>query len=77
MKTEHTFIWERNTSTNLPNLHVLKNNGVEIGFIYKPKDTNFDKNAWRLHKGIGIGNVFLGHEWTLNMAKRGVEKHCI
>ena len=54
-------------------VHVLYVAGSEVGFICKPPDTKTDKNAWRIHKGIGEGNEFLGHEWTMHEAKKILE----
>jgi hypothetical protein len=68
------FKWEQVTSTTMPNLFVLKRNGVEVGFIQKPKDTKTDKNAWRLYKGIGPLNTFLVHEYNKKLAMSQVEK---
>ena len=58
----------------MPNLFVLERNGVEVGFIQKPNDTKTDKNAWRLYRGVGPTNVFLGHEWNKKLAMSQVEK---
>lgn len=51
------------------NVHVLMHNDVEVGFITKPKDTKTDKNAWRIHKGIGETNEFIGHALNKGKAK--------
>jgi hypothetical protein len=50
-------------------LKVLEIRGEEVGFIYRPKNTRTDKNAWRIHTGIGESNIFRGHEWTEKDAK--------
>jgi hypothetical protein len=52
------------------------NGDKELGFITKPKDTRTDKNAWRLHQGIGANNNFLGHEYNKGLAMKQVEKAC-
>ena len=68
------FTWEQVKTTTMPNLFVLRRNGVELGFIQKPKDTKTDKNAWRLYKGIGPLNTFLGHEYNKKLAMSLVER---
>ena len=67
--------WKK-VKNSLPNLHVLFYKGKEVGFITKPNDTKFDKNAWRCHSGIGKFNHFLGHEYNMGMAMRNVEEAC-
>jgi hypothetical protein len=47
--------------------------GKETGFIYKPKDSKTDKNAWRVYLGIGDSARFIGHAWTMDNAKRILE----
>lgn len=64
--------WSR-VKTSLPNLNVLEMNGVKQGFIYKPKDSRTDKNAWRVYLGIGDTARFIGHQWTMIGAKRMLE----
>jgi hypothetical protein len=68
--------WRKVQSLSLPNLFVLMDGEKELGFITKPKDTRFDKNAWRCHSGIGENTSFLGHEYNKGMAMRQVEKTC-
>ncbi len=65
--------WKRVKTIGLSNLNVLVLDEVEQGFIYKPKDSRTDKNAWRIHIGIGETSKFIGHEWTMNGAKRILE----
>lgn len=50
-------------------LKVLVVDNQEMGFIFHPKDTKTDKNAWRIHKGIGFANQFICHKWTEKEAK--------
>jgi len=57
----------------MPNLNVLMVGDKESGFIYKPKNTASDKNAWRVYLGIGDANKFLGHAWSMVDAKRKLE----
>lgn len=59
----------------MPNLYVLVRDGVEIGFVQKPRDSKTDKNAWRAFFGIGDKASFLDHAWTLGAAKALVESH--
>jgi hypothetical protein len=59
---------------SLPNLNVLTKNGVEVGFIEKPRDTKTDTNAWRSFVGIGERAAFVGHSWTKKAAKNKVEE---
>ncbi len=70
----NTFVWKKVKTRSLANLHVLFRDNTEIGFIYKPTDTATDKNAWRLHTGMGERSNFLGHEWNKKVAMRQVEK---
>lgn len=65
--------WTRVNTIGLSNLNVLMLNGIERGFIYKPKDSKPDKNAWRVHLGVGETSKFLGHAWKMNDAKRLLE----
>lgn len=67
---KHT--WNR-VKTSLPNLNVLMLEGKECGFIYKPKDSKTDKNAWRIYLGLGDSARFIGHEWNMVGAKRILE----
>jgi hypothetical protein len=67
---KHT--WNR-VKTTLPNLNVLVVNEIEQGFIYKPKDSKTDQNAWRVHLGIGETSRFIGHAWSMVDAKRLLE----
>ena len=66
--------WTAVQSRSLPNLQVLSLNGREVGFIYKPKDSSTDKNAWRCHSGIGDANQFLGHNYDARDARKMVER---
>ena len=68
-------VWKKTKNRSLPNLHLLLVDNREVGFIYKPKDTKTDKNAWRCHAGIGEATTFLGHEWAPSIAKTSVERH--
>jgi len=68
-------VWKKTKNRSLENLHLLLVDNREVGFIYKPKDTKTDKNAWRLHAGIGQETKFLGHEWSKTIAMTGVERH--
>ena len=67
------YCWTR-VNSSLPNLNVLMVNGIEAGFIYKPKDSKSDKNAWRIHRGVGIGEKFLGWNWTKTGAQQMLEQ---
>jgi len=64
--------WSR-VKTSLPNLNVLEMNGVKQGFIYKPKDSKTDKNAWRVYLGIGDAARSIGFSWSMPGAKRLLE----
>lgn len=65
--------WKRVKTIGLSNLNVLMLGDIEQGFIYKPKDSKTDKNAWRVHLGVGETSKFIGHAWTMNDAKRLLE----
>lgn len=67
------FCWKR-VNSSLPNLNVLYVDGVEVGFIYKPRDTRYDKNEWRMHREIGDLTKFLGWNNTKTGAQRFLEK---
>ena len=41
-------MWQRVQNQSLPNLNVLLINGEYVGFVYKPRDSKTDKNAWRI-----------------------------
>jgi hypothetical protein len=71
-----SIVWKKIKNGQLSNLHVLTMDGTELGFIYKPNDFRTDKNAWRLHTGIGERTNFLGHEWNKGVAMKQVEKTC-
>ena len=71
---KHT--WNR-VKSSMPNLNVLMVGDREVGFVYKPKDTKTDKNAWRVYLGIGDDNKFLGHAWSMVNAKRLLESVAI
>lgn len=64
------FNWTRPETKCLHNLHALTRDGVEVGFVHKPRDTKTDKSAFRCHKGIGDAAEFLGHRWNLRDAKQ-------
>jgi hypothetical protein len=66
--------WKRVFNNSLPDLRVLEINGIERGFVYKPHDTKTERNAWRIYKGIGTSNVFVGHQWTLEQSKSCLEE---
>lgn len=65
--------FKRVKQQSLPNLYVGKKDGVEVGFIYKPYDTNGDRNAWRSYVGIGDSAKFLYHTWDMNDAMEAVK----
>jgi hypothetical protein len=50
--------WKKIKSLSISNLNVLVVDGIEVGFICKPKDDKFNKNMWRVFRGIFIGNSF-------------------
>lgn len=62
--------WKSIPQLSKASLLVLCNGSKELGFIFKPRDTKTDKNAWRIHKGIGETNQFMGHSWTKDGAKK-------
>jgi hypothetical protein len=68
--------WIR-TNSSLPNLNVMMVNDKEVGFVYKPKDSKTDRNAWRVHLGIGDVARFIGHQWSKNDAQRFLEAHVV
>lgn len=53
-----------NLGTHEIGFTVTNEAGQILGLISKPKDTRTDKNAWRAYRGIGHGQIFLGHSWT-------------
>jgi hypothetical protein len=61
--------WKSIPQTSKATLEVLVINNKEFGFIFKPRDSKTDKNAWRVHKGIGENNEMIGHTWTKDAAK--------
>ena len=61
--------WKPIPQQSKASLEVLTINGKEKGFIFKPKDTKTDKNAWRVHLGIGESNQFIGHSQDKKGAK--------
>ena len=67
--------WKKIKKAQLENLHLLSVGGKEVGFIYKPRDSKTDKNAWRLHTGFGENTIFIGHEWNKWLAMKQVERH--
>lgn len=68
-----SYRWVR-VNSSLPNLNVLMINETEVGFIYKPKDTKYDKNEWRIHRGIGDATQFMGWNPTKTGAQKLLEK---
>lgn len=66
--------WMR-LNSSLPNLNVLMMGDNEMGFVYKPADSKSDKNAWRVHLGIGDAARFIGHQWSKSDAQRFLEAH--
>lgn len=65
--------WKKVQGTALANLLVVSRNGVELGFIEKPEDSDGDVNAWRAYVGIGARALFIGHRWTRISAEALVE----
>ena len=60
---------------SLANLYVaVIPNGLEIGMIQKPVDSDGCKNAWRAFDGIGDRARFVGHAWSMGEAKALVLK---
>ena len=66
-------VWTKPTGQSLPNLHVISVDGVEMGFITKPRDTKYDKNMWRVFRGIGDKATFLCHVSTKAQAMQCLE----
>ena len=66
--------WNRVVQRSLTNLSVLTVNGKDVGFIYKPTDTRMDRNAWRIHRGLGNDTEFLGHASGKRDAQRRLEE---
>ena len=64
------YVWNRVVQRSLTNLNVLTVNGKDVGFIYKPTDTRSNRNAWRVHRGVGNDTQLLGHAWRQTDAKR-------
>lgn len=62
--------WKNIPQLSKASFFVLCNGEKELGFIHKPKDTRTDKNAWRVHLGIGQNNQFIGHEWSKKAAQK-------
>ena len=66
MKKVKVFEWEKIPfepgKNSTPNLHVLKFRGNEVGYIWKPKDSKSDKNAWKVCKGIGEKSVMIAND---------------
>jgi len=69
--------WNRVISKSLANLSVLTIDGKEVGFVYRPKNSRTDMNAWRIHKGIGDNTQFLGHSYNKTTAKQSLENNFI
>jgi len=65
--------WRKIKSLSISNLNVLIVDGKEVGFICKPRDTKFDKNMWRVYRGIGEANSFLCHCATKALAVKKLE----
>jgi hypothetical protein len=66
--------WTRVVQRSLTNLNVLNVNGKDVGFIYKPLDSKSDKNAWRVHRGLGNDTDMVCHAWTKSEAQRRLEE---
>ena len=64
--------WQR-VINYLPNLSALLVNDEKVGFIYRPKNSKSDKNAWRVYQGIGDSARFVGHAWSQVDAQRMLE----
>lgn len=66
MKNQKAFEWVnvplQPGKNSTPNLKVLKFKGAEVGYIWKPKDTKTDKNAWKVCKGIGEKSVLIAND---------------
>jgi ribosomal protein RSM22 (predicted rRNA methylase) len=56
--------WQGVQNRSLPNLNVLKVNDVVVGFIYKPRNTKTDRNAWRIYRGVGDSAEFMCHNFS-------------
>jgi hypothetical protein len=75
--------WKRVVQRSLTNLNVLTVNGKDVGFIYKPLDGKpldgkpldgkRDRNAWRVHRGLGNDTDFVGYRWSKRDAQRCLE----
>jgi hypothetical protein len=61
-------MWQRVQQQSLPNLNVLLINGEYVGFVYKPRDTKTDKNAWRIYTGVGDSAKFMCHNYSKTAA---------
>jgi len=64
--------WIKTASRNITNLHVLKVDGREVGFIEKPTDRDGDRNSWRAYRGVP--GEFIGHSSTKQGAQKLVER---
>jgi len=62
--------WKNIPQLSKASFFVLCDGEKELGFIHKPKDTRTDKNAWRVHLGIGETNKMIGHEWSKKAAQK-------
>ena len=67
------YCWKR-INGSLPNINVLYIKDVEVGFVYKPRNSKTDKNEWRMYRGIGDATDFLGWHNTKTGAQRFMEK---
>ena len=65
--------WTKPKNQLLSNLNVLVVDGIEVGFICKPRDDKFNKNMWRVYRGVGESNRFLCHCATKALAVKQLE----
>jgi hypothetical protein len=65
--------WKKIKSLSISNLNVLVVDGIEVGFICKPKDSKTDKNMWRVFRGIGENSKFYMHVATKALAVKTLE----
>lgn len=68
----NTSSWKR-VKNNVPNLHVLVRNGVEVGYIWRANSTCTCTDAWKAFKGIGQASKFLGTDFSKSRAMNLVE----
>lgn len=65
--------WTKPKNQSLSNLNVLVVDGIEVGFICKPKDSKCSINMWRVYRGVGESNKFLCHCATKALAVKQLE----